>query len=140
MRAYRKTPWSTLTINMTPLFDVVFLMIIFFMTILNFSELLVQEVTLPEADAAEKAKEMTPETVVITILAEDSVVVGGTKITPDSLEALLRKRGSPKTKIQLRGDENVTYDTVQKVMQGVADAGIAAIDLQTRRDEEGASQ
>ena len=52
MRAYRKRRWTSIAVNMTPLIDVVFLIIIFFIMIMNVTDVLSSKVTLPLADEA----------------------------------------------------------------------------------------
>ncbi|MEL0083145.1 MAG: biopolymer transporter ExbD, partial [Gammaproteobacteria bacterium] len=52
MRAYRKRPWARLVVDMTPLIDVIFLIIIFFIILINFSQVHIRNVILPNADQA----------------------------------------------------------------------------------------
>ena len=50
MRTHRKRKWSSLTVNMIPLINVIFLINIFIVMMINFSEVLIKRVTLPKAD------------------------------------------------------------------------------------------
>lgn len=133
MRAYRKRTWASFTVNMTPLIDVVFLIIIFFIMIMNVTEALSGKVTLPEADEAIKSKD--EDNLAVTIKSETLFYVGNIRVSLDNMDKLLKLQ-FPKPKgytIQLRGDENIPYNIVQQVMQKIAAAGITNINLATRK-------
>jgi biopolymer transport protein ExbD len=136
MRAYRKRPWASLMVNMTPLIDVVFLIIIFFIIMINFSEILIRKVTLPKADEAKEIKEHVIKKITITIKSEKFIFVDRKKVSLYSLEETLRQkvRDPRKTTALLRGDENSPYDAIQKVMEKVAFAGITRIEFSTYKE------
>jgi len=119
-------------VNMTPLIDVVFLIIIFFIVIMSFSEVLPTMVTLPNADEAKENRQLAQLT--ITVKSENLLFVGSKRVPLISLEEVLRlKVSDPKgCTVQFRGDENVPYDIVQKVLQKIAAAGITNINFSTR--------
>jgi len=135
VRAYRKRTWASFTVNMTPLIDVVFLIIIFFIMIMNVTEALSGKVTLPEADEAKKSKD--EDNLAVTIKSETLFYVGNIRVSLDNMDKLLKLQ-FPKPKgytIQLRGDENIPYNTVQQVMQKIAAAGITNINLAIRKTQ-----
>jgi biopolymer transport protein ExbD len=131
MRTYRKRPWASLVVNMTPLIDVVFLIIIFFIMMINFSDILIKNVVLPRADEAKKSGESITKKISITIKSKDFIVVGRKRVGLENIDHLLtRKITHPKKcTVQLRGDENVPYSTVQKVMEEIASSGITRIEF-----------
>jgi biopolymer transport protein ExbD len=137
MRAYRKREWSSLAINMTPLIDVVFLIIIFFIMMMTFSDVLIREVTLPKADKSTELRQNIIKRVAITVKSEKVVFVDRKKINLYELEAHLKNvlPNPRKSTVQLRGDENLPYDTIQKVMEKIALAGITLIEFSTKKDE-----
>ena len=57
MRTYRKREWSSLVVNMTPLINVIFLITVFMIIMINFSEVFLREVNLPKADEAKEVKD-----------------------------------------------------------------------------------
>ena len=136
MRAYRKKPWSSLMVNMTPLIDVVFLMIIFFIMMMNFSEILIRKIVLPKADQAKKNVEQIETTLYVTVKSQDLVFVGRRQVALGRLEEFFRQTAvyPHKTTVELRGDENITYDVVQKVLEKIASAGITRIEFAARKD------
>ncbi len=122
-------------VNMTPLIDVVFLIIIFFIMIMNFSEVITTKVVLPKADEAEVNKDA--QELAITVKSEELLFVGNEQVSLRDLEKLLKQKAysDHRNKVQLRGDENVPYDLIQKVMQKIAGAGITQIHFSTREIE-----
>jgi biopolymer transport protein ExbD len=137
MKTLRKRAWSTLDVNLTPLVDVVFLMTIFFMTVLNFSALSLKDLNFPEADQAKKEEKATPITLQLSVLSENSIYLGRTKVNLQALKNVIVARVSdPSTSVvQLRGDSKVPYKVIQRVMQEIARAGIWQIDFSARIEE-----
>ena len=133
MRTYRKREWSSLTVNMVPLINVIFLITIFIVMMINFSEVILKKVNLPKADEAREVKEQIIRKILITVKSEDLIFLGNKRVSLDNLEHMLWQivhdpQGST---VQLRGEENLTYDVVQKVMQIVATLGITRIEFST---------
>ena len=137
MRAYHKREWSSLVINMTPLIDVVFLIIIFFIMMMTFSDVLIRKVTLPKADEETKLRQNVIKRLPVTVKSEQLIFVNREKIDLCDLEAYLKKElPSPgKSTVQLRGDENIPYATIQKIMEKIALAGITLIEFSTQKEE-----
>lgn len=136
MRTYRKREWSSLTVNMVPLINVIFLITIFIVMMINFSEVILKKVNLPKADEAREVKEQIIRKILITVKSEDLIFLGNKRVSLDNLEHMLWQtvhdpQGST---VQLRGEENLTYDVVQKVMQTVATLGITRIEFSTRKE------
>lgn len=137
MRAYRKREWSSLVINMTPLIDVVFLIIIFFIMMMTFSDVLNRKVTLPKADKSTELRQNIIKRVSITVKSDKMIFVDRKKVDLYELEEHLKiKLPNPgKSTVQLRGEENLPYDIIQKVMAKIALAGITLIEFSTKKDE-----
>lgn len=137
MRAYRKREWSSLAINMTPLIDVVFLIIIFFIMMMTFSDVLNRKVTLPKADRSTELRQNIIKRVSITVKSEKMVFVDRKKVELYELEEHLKSElpNPSKSTVQLRGEENLPYDIIQKVMKKIALAGITLIEFSTKKDE-----
>ncbi len=118
---------------MTPLIDVVFLIIIFFIMIMSFYEFLPKNVILPSADEAKTNTDLKECS--ITVTAQEYVILGTRKISVTELSRVLRTmfpepRGQT---VELRGDQDAPFDIVQKVLQQVAQAGIGRVHFATRR-------
>jgi biopolymer transport protein ExbD len=124
-----------LTINLTPLIDVVFLLLIFFMVTTTFSRNSELALSLPEADHASAPKE-EPNTVDIAIDAQGNFVVNGKRLvdnSPDTLaRALERLEVGEHTPVVLSGDAKVDYQAVITAMDVLTQRGVTRLKLATR--------
>ena len=115
---------------MTPMIDVVFLLIIFFLVA---SHLAKQEnsvqLDLPVADTGlNNATEV--ESLVVNILPDGQWQSGGISLNLQSLAALLRSRASASTdplRLKIRSDQNITYDRLEPILKEATAAGIGDI-------------
>lgn len=135
MRAYRKRPWSSLQLNVTPLIDVIFLMTIFFLLTINFSDVISRAISLPKADEAKAADYRGPGRIAVTVTSEDAVFVGSRSVPFSEVGAgiagLLRQQALDprRTVIRILADENLPYEAVQTVLQKAAEQGISRIEF-----------
>ena len=83
---FRHARRPDVSINLTPLIDVGFLLLIFFMVSTSFSELTQLTVNLPEADGASAPDEIG---LVVVIDSAGNVTVGGDPV-PNEAEGLYR--------------------------------------------------
>jgi biopolymer transport protein TolR len=117
-------------INVTPLVDVMLVLLIIFMVTVTLPAVGVP-VELPESRAA--AVEEQPDQITIsidragTIYIEDSAVPSGG--LPAALEAL--DRGDEQPLVVLRGDRSLDYGRVMQVMGELGRAGFTSISLVT---------
>lgn len=110
----RKSRREALTFELTPLIDVVFLLLIFFMVSSVFKkEELALLLKLPKSEQGEGEKKIIDQ---LTIeLSADTVAIDGKKIPFDELAQSLKGR-KPSTIINLRVDGNVIYDRLVQVL------------------------
>lgn len=129
MRIHRRRSGPHLAFNMTPLVDVVFLLIVFFIMTLNFSHMLIRKVDLPLADRAKPELERTPAELIITVQNDHSLFVGRNPVHLQRLGEFLQKHilNPDHTTVTLRGDENLPYQTLQLIMEQVALSGVSRI-------------
>ncbi len=125
-----------MVINMTPLIDVVFLIIIFFIMMINFSEFFIRKVTLPNADEAKDKKTHVIKEISITVKSEELIFLDRIKVSLQDLEDELRLKvfDAKRSTAQLRGDGDVPYDVIQQIMEIIALAGIRRIEFSTRKE------
>lgn len=115
---------------MTPMIDVVFLLIIFFLVS---SHLAKQENSL-ELDLPQAVSSLedsaTRETFVVNILPSGIWQVGGADVDETSLATIIRQRvmqTSQPLQLKIRTDRKVTYDRIEPVLRLAAAAGIGDI-------------
>lgn len=133
MHTRRNRPWAALAVNMTPLIDVVFLIIIFFIIMINFSEMHIREVNLPKADEARQSLEAKNQKISITIKSDDMIYLQRKKIGIHDLAEALRgshKRPEQMT-VQIRADKDVPYKVLKQVMITLARAHYSKIEFST---------
>jgi biopolymer transport protein ExbD len=114
--------------NMTPMIDVVFLLIIFFLV----SSHLAQQEThrqldLPRAESGHDPSPREATRVTINILADGQVLLGGDRVAAGELDRRLqveRQETDGQLEIRLRSDRMVPYRVVEPILLACAQAGI----------------
>ena len=137
MRAHRKRPWAQLIVNMTPLIDVVFLIIIFFIIMINFSERHIRNVALPSADEAEKSHIEKKFKIPLTIKSKDVIFLERTKVSLSELTGRLSSDivNNKTVTIEVRADESVPYEVIKEVLIKMAQVNISKIEFSTYQVE-----
>ena len=114
--------------NMTPMIDVVFLLIIFFLVSSHLAQRESRiELDLPVATKGQDDVPNDSKRIIVNVLPSGSILIGGREVLPESLAQLFTtKAGSnpEDVQIRIRGDRNVTYDKVSPIMKSAVDAGI----------------
>ncbi len=117
-------------INVTPLVDVMLVLLIIFMVTVTLPAVGVP-VELPESRAA--PVEEKPDQITISIDAGGTIYIENEAVAagrfPEALEAL--DRGSEQPLIVLRGDRSLDYGRVMQVMGELGRAGFTSISLVT---------
>ena len=126
-----------LDVNITPLIDVVFLLLIFFMVTTTFNQQAELRVDLPEASSEEQALEVIP--IEITIDSVGVYFVNGKSLVNNNaitLHQTLQKviAGDDKEKsVIIRADANTPHQAVVTAMDTVAKAGISKLSIATSK-------
>ncbi|HUU10236.1 MAG TPA: biopolymer transporter ExbD [Phycisphaerae bacterium] len=143
---------GAVSMNMTPMIDIVFQLIIFFLLTSQFQQLEIEQVTLPMSIAAMPKDPFQFRNVVINIVNPDNpevIVLGRTMdyrvIEGDNeLSAYLKDRklsvieGGEKLNVILRADAMVPYEAVASVMLAAGRAEIQGwwITTEMEKDED----
>lgn len=124
----RRDASSTPAFDMTPMIDVVFLLIIFFMLVSQFSSAENIEIELPDPEQSQAIEATIPEKVIINIEysgpdLEPAFLLGGLRV--EGLEELARRLGHQKSasaelQVILRADKRVAYHSVREAMEIIA--------------------
>lgn len=111
--------------ELTPMIDVVFLLIAFFMTLISFISAELVDLTLPEAEKA-TVPEDPGERQYVSVNADGNLYFGASEMRYDALSnALIRAReAQPGIRIFLRADAGTPHRYVNRVMEACAQAGI----------------
>lgn len=127
-------------INMTPLIDVVFLLIIFFLVS---SHLAQQEahlpLPLPTAATGEDDWQLDRPRLTINVRGDGQLVAAGQPIDVGRLGGLLRERqeaAKGPLEVRIRSDRGVAYRLVEPVLKAASQAGIWNITFAVYRPED----
>ncbi|MEM7308200.1 MAG: biopolymer transporter ExbD [Planctomycetota bacterium] len=126
-------------VNLTPMIDVVFLLLIFFMVTTTFLDPEREiEIDLPTADSA-GAVESPPEEIIITVRSDGTVFVRGELRDDDGLRSLLRSAAQhdPETPVTIRGDREAHHEAIVGVMDACGSAGLYNLAVGTTTTQRG---
>lgn len=122
-------------IGLTPLIDVVFLLLIFFMVTTSFVHESGLAVTLPQGGNTEPPP--TDDTLTVVVDAADGIFLDGERIVGESaLRDGLAGRADKASVLRVRADGRASHQTVVSVMDAGAAVGFGRIDIATRRTDE----
>ena len=121
-------------INVTPLVDVMLVLLIIFMVT---APMMMQgvDVSLPEATA--EPLESEKENLIITIDKENKIFISDFEVTVDFLAEKLEKilEGRSDREVYLKADKNISYGTVVRVMAEIKGAGVEKLGMVTEPSE-----
>lgn len=119
-----------LGINMTPIVDIVFLLLIFFLTVTKFAQDEVQmDLRLPEAESGVEAKNAHP--LVVQVYADGRMTFDGREVT---LEALRQKLVAAAARdhqqaVLVRGDKQAQFGVGLQVLDACRLARLGKVDF-----------
>ena len=117
-------------INMTPMLDIVFIMLIFFIVTAVFVKEAGTEVIKP---GAETARQQPQVSVLIAVTADGEIWMNRNPVEIEALRTEVEKlyAENPKGTIAIQGDEEADAVLVMKVYDAVRDAGVEKIAIAT---------
>ncbi|MFO0723987.1 MAG: biopolymer transporter ExbD [Myxococcota bacterium] len=133
----KKAPEMRSEINVTPLVDVVLVLLIIFMVV---TPMLSRGVKVELPETAHHDKVQDTEQLMVSVAADKRVFIDTDFVEPDQVEGAMRKvlderRRTGKTgEIHVRGDKSLTYGDMRKVLEDIHKAGATQVALAT--DEE----
>lgn len=124
-------------LELTPMIDVVFLLIIFFMTTAQFARLTRADVDLPR-EKGEQRETPEEEGIVINITRDGRIIVSTETVTLDRLQELVfeeiqrsRGRDAELAKVMIRPDRNARTDRLNDVITRLQDMGVGGARVAT---------
>ena len=126
-------------IVLTPLIDVVFLMLIFFMVSTTFEKESVVKIDLPKASTQEEA--VKKQIVEVTVSATGEYYINRAKVLnrdPKTLKAAIIKHAGTNTErpFIIRADANAPHQAVVTVMDVAGQLGFSRLSIPTERQQE----
>lgn len=132
---WRNKKKEELQLNLTPLIDVVFLLLIFFMISTSFKKETKISLDLPEANG--EIAEKLPEVIEISINKDGEVFVNGEGLINRQLEtikdAITQVANDPATPLVINADAQAPYQSVISVMDAAGQVGFNNLTLATQQ-------
>ena len=126
------------TVQMAPLIDIVFLTLIFFMTLSIFAQMESElNISVPKAKEAKETLR-SPGEIIINVNKDGDVVVNQRQLNYEQLKNMLLKISTlfPNQPVIIRADEQTYHKFVIKVLDACASADIWNISFSTIKEEE----
>jgi biopolymer transport protein ExbD len=128
-----------LQINLTPLIDVVFLLLIFFMVTTTFTRETRLAVNLPEADG--EPTQESPRSIEISVSQSGAYAIDGRPLVNAQLETLMRAleetaAGDRDIALILIADAEATHQSVVTAMDAIGQSGFSRLSIATRKPAE----
>jgi biopolymer transport protein ExbD len=114
------------SIELTPLVDMVFLLLIFFLVATTFHQTEREiQIALPEASSAVPISTALRE-LIVNVNDQGQIIVSGTHMSPEALRTLVEEAvaDNPMQKVTVRGDRNTAYENVVTVLDICKGSGI----------------
>ena len=115
-------------INITPMLDVVFILLIFFIVTANFIKEPGLEVNRPDSETAEPTENAA---ILIAVGNAGEIYMDGRRIDKRQVKANVVRllAENPQGSVAIQADEKATADTIMAVMDGAREAGVYNISL-----------
>ncbi len=117
---------SDVSIEMTPMIDMVFLLLIFFLVATTFHQTERElQIALPMASSAGPISATLRE-IIINVDAEGRIIVSGRTIGADELRSLIERAvaANPQQKVTVRGDRTTAYANIVRVLDVCKGSGV----------------
>ena len=118
-------------IDIAPLIDMVFQLLIFFMLTSSFIMQPGIKVNLPRAVTSEVVKQ---ENVEVAISSENVIYINGKVITTQGLKTLLKQTAGAKGSILIKADRRASLGRIVEVWDMCRDLGITQINIATNQE------
>ena len=128
------------TVELTPLIDVVFLLLIFFMVSTTFVRETQLKIDLPEASG--EVQEVEPETIEIIIDRRGEYSVSGRLLVNSEKRTLIkalqdvRNPDATSSRVVITADAQTAHQAVVRAMDAAGSVGLTQISITTRQPEE----
>ena len=120
-------------LSIAPLIDVVFLLIIFFMTVAQIARVEVETLELPEGVRSERPRQKLPDRLIVNVHGDGRIVIDGRVHTVGEVEATLDRqlagRRPDDLSILLRGDRAMRWEAARNVLRTCKARGVVRLRL-----------
>lgn len=133
---FRRQKNQEVSVNLTPLIDVVFLLLIFFMVSTSFTKETHLSLDLPEASGEESV--VNNEILEIVISSTGNYAINGRSLVANNLDNLKKalselSNGNTDTPLIITADANTPHQAVITAMDAAGQLGFAKLSLTTKQ-------
>lgn len=126
-------------VNITPLIDVVFLLLIFFMVSTTFNRESELQIALPQASAG--SVELPDEPLEVVVARDGSYLIGGESVAEGNAAGLRERlagalRERPDQVLVIRADGEAAHQAVITVLDAARKLGVAKLSFATQQSED----
>lgn len=126
---------ATYAMDMTPMIDVIFLLLIFWMTVARLSaETPAADLETPVAEEGQAA-DIPRDTLTVDIRGTDDLRVAGRRLTRDQLAETIGRGPLPR-QVVVRADAGIDAAEVQQLFSALRQCGVSAVGLAVREVRE----
>jgi biopolymer transport protein ExbD len=120
-------------INLTPMLDVVFIMLIFFIVTASFIKESGIDVNRPDAPSADSQDDAA---ILIAISANDEIWIDRRETEPNAVRGMIERlhAENPKGSIVIQADEESTNEMLVVVMEAAKQAGVTNVAIAALKD------
>jgi biopolymer transport protein ExbD len=120
-------------INLTPMLDVVFIMLIFFIVTASFIKEAGIDVDRPDAPSADSQDDAA---ILIAISPNDEIWIDRRQVEPNQVRGMIKRlhQENPKGSIVIQADEESTNEALVIVMEAAKQAGVSNVAIAALRD------
>ncbi|WP_028293487.1 ExbD/TolR family protein [Oceanobacter kriegii] len=134
---FKRQRREEVTVNLTPLIDIVFLLLIFFMVSTTFKEESHLNIDLPEASA--EPSNAPAEAIEIVVSAEGTYQVNAQSLVNQQLDTLRRAihktlNGRESAPVVITADTKAPHGAVVKAMDAAGQLGLVNLSITTQQD------
>ncbi|MBT8114213.1 MAG: biopolymer transporter ExbD [Arenicella sp.] len=132
-RSFRNRQDEDAKIDITPMLDVVFIMLIFFIVTASFIKESGAKVDKPIAETFEKKPKAT---ILLAVNEKDEIWLDRRKVDPRAIKANLNRlrAENPEGEVILQADEESSAEILMKVVEAFKEAGIAVPTIATESE------
>ena len=117
-------------INITPMLDVVFIMLIFFIVTASFVKELGLDVNRPDSDTAQRQDQ---KNILVVISATNEILIDRRQVDPRALRANIERlrAENPEASVVIQANKASVTETLIRVMDSARQAGIYNVSIAT---------
>ena len=119
-------------INITPMVDVILVLLVIFMVTANFLKKESININLPKVQAADPN---VSQSVQVALTRDGKILLEGQTITEEKLISTLERdiKFRPNMRLTLSADEKLAYGTIMKLMGVIRKSGVSSVALSVKK-------